>query len=491
MRSISQMNSIFKQQTFQRIDHMFLKSIRLTNFKNHRNTFLSFEAGSGKTRKSTFILGENGTGKSNFLKAVALITAGSSALGELMIDPDSWITRGQKECTIDATLLTKDGKERELKLRIKKGMDLKEILHINFETLDIIDKAINHADRNYFVVGYGASRRLTTHNFGRSGPFYNRRSMNVGNLFNNASLLNPLSSWAMELDYNIKGGTQIVKEALNGFLKGTTFEKIDKKKKQLLFNTPDGLLPLEQLSDGYQIMASWIGDLLYRVWDTFKDYSKPLETRGVLLIDEIDLHLHPKWQRILHDFINQKLPNFQILATTHSPLTAQQACEHELYAFKRVQEGIEMIAFQGSPRDMLVSQLLTSPIFGLETDESLEVEKLKDSYDKLKSKPTPSAAEKKELRKISEQLKDKPFVHRSRDILRPEQLQLLADIQSELKGNTAEPVITAPRNTTPKEATVRKLPQRKVLEKRSTPIAAKKAAAKSKSASAKRNANKK
>ena len=47
-----------------------------------------------------------------------------------------------------------------------------------------------------------------------------------------------------------------------------------RKRRQLMFKTPDGLVPLAQLSDGFQNMAAWCGDLLYRVTETFKEYRK-------------------------------------------------------------------------------------------------------------------------------------------------------------------------------------------------------------------------
>ena len=87
------------------------------------------------------------------------------------------------------------------------------------------------------------------------------------------------------------------------------------------------------------------------------------------------------------EFISQKLPNFQVIATTHSPLTAQQAGENELYAFRRNDDGdIEVVPFIGSPKTLLVNQLLMTPVFGIETDESFEVEKAKNEYESLKSK---------------------------------------------------------------------------------------------------------
>lgn len=140
----------------------------------------------------------------------------------------------------------------------------------------------------------------------------------------------------MELDYQDgEAGLTVIRKAPNSFLPGVSFHSIDKCQKQVLFETSDGLVPLEQLSDGYQNMAAWIGDLLFRITETFRDRREPLHARGLLLLDEIDLHLHPKWQRLLYDFVSDKLPNFQVVATTHSALTAQQAGENELFALRR------------------------------------------------------------------------------------------------------------------------------------------------------------
>jgi len=368
---------------------MFLKHISLQNFKCLEDIQLSFTNDEDHIRKWTLILGENGTGKSNFLKAVALVTAGSNAIGQLLGDANSWIRNGADSCTINAILETKKGEERKITLRINKDSNLSEIIHLNNTALNLIDNAIDNAQRNYFVVAYGASRRLSDENSMNLEKESYGRFNNIKNLFFSSYTLNPLASWIIDIDYQSGAdGIRLIKGTLNDFLPGTRFNSIDKLKKRVLFETADGIVPLEQLSDGYQNMAAWIGDLLYRVTQTFRDYKKPLEARGLLLIDEIDLHLHPKWQRKLLEFISNKLPNFQVIAATHSPLTAQQADEGELYALKRDAKTckISIIPFIGSPKSLLVNQLLMTPIFGLETDESLEVEKTKKTYDELKSK---------------------------------------------------------------------------------------------------------
>ena len=54
-----------------------------------------------------------------------------------------------------------------------------------------------------------------------------------------------------------------------------------------MFDTADGPVSLDDLSDGYQNVAAWVGDLLYRTTGAFDDFSNPLATRGLLLLDEI------------------------------------------------------------------------------------------------------------------------------------------------------------------------------------------------------------
>lgn len=413
---------------------MFLKKLTLNNFKCLSNIELSFEKTKNINRKWTLILGENGTGKSNILKSIALVTSGSNALGELLGNTDSWIKFNEKSCTIKAELETKKGEERIISLQFNRGDNLSKIISNNKESLHLIDDAIENADRNYFVVAYGASRRLSNEVFSNFEKSRSGRSINVRNLFDNASTLNPLTAWIIELDYRSGNeGIDLVKEALKDFLPGITFHSIDKERKQVMFQTVDGIIPLDQLSDGYQNMAAWIGDLLFRITETFKDYKKPLEARGLLLIDEVDLHLHPKWQRRLLDFVGNKLPNFQVVATTHSPLTAQQADTGELFALKRNDNNVvEIIPFNGSPKSLLVNQLLMTPVFGLETDESYEVQQAKEEYEVLKSKgDSLNSGDKEKMKVVKQKLKTK-LPKRTAPASSKKEIELLERIETKL-----------------------------------------------------------
>jgi len=132
-------------------------------------------------------------------------------------------------------------------------------------------------------------------------------------------------------------------------------------------------------------MTGWCGDLLYRISEAYGHYRDPLSARGLLLIDEIDLHLHPTWQRKLREFIDDKFPNLQIIGTTHSPLTAQQTGEGELYFLQRdPPEPVRIHAYPGAARNLMIHQVLLSPMFGLASMDSKAVEDMKDEYRALR-----------------------------------------------------------------------------------------------------------
>ena len=420
---------------------MFLRSIRIRNFLGFSDLSMSFvqtDAGTGKEsiRKNSILLGNNGTGKSNVLKAIGLVTAGRSSLAELLTDSDLWIQNGKRFCQIDAMLQTQKGEQREVSLRIDRGLKKHEILDRNADSLAELDNALEHAERNYFVLGYGASRRLNSNrtSIGRTSQISDLRATCLATLFRPDASLNSLEAWAMDLDYRKDRKTMtVIREVLSRFLRDVKFVEIDKTNRQLMFRTADGLIPMSSLSDGYQNVAAWVGDLLYRVTETFEDYSKPMNTRGLLLIDEIDLHLHPLWQKELLDFLHKRLPNMQLVATTHSPITAQQTGPGELFFLERSGKKLSLNQYGGNPKELLLHQLIMSDAFGLPSDESSELEKKKNRLKVLKSSGKLSTSSTKEQSKLEKEISDAPVNLRRNAVAPPEQIELLKSINAELQ----------------------------------------------------------
>lgn len=387
-----------------------------------------------KNRARTLILGENGTGKSNILKAIALVTAGSNALGELLGRADDWIRYGTDECRVDLEMTIEDGSSRHIWLEIHRGDHLGDIMKRSGESLQEIDAALRHTDRNYFIVGYGSSRNSGSggSNF-RTKQSSSQRAQCVASLLDKTAELNSIEEWALDLDYRSDSGMDIIKKVFDEFLPDTRFHSIDKKDRRLLLETKDGIIPFSALSDGYQNMAAWIGDILYRINDIFSDRKEPLNTKGVLLIDEIALHLHPVWQRELLGFIQRTLPNMQLIATTHSPFIAQQAGKSELYTIERVDNTIRLDVFSGDPSSLLLHQILMSDVFGMPTDESVEVVNLKKKRSSLSQRKNQSSKEKQELEGINEKLKDMPIKSYTNSIINEDEHATLKEILKSYK----------------------------------------------------------
>src|SRR5262245_37275507 len=96
------------------------------------------------------------------------------------------------------------------------------------------------------------------------------------------------------------------------------------------FETPYGIVPLNGLSLGYQTTLAWITDLAIRLYDRYPDSPNPLAEPAIVLIDEIDLHLHPHWQRRLIADLTPHFPKVQFIATAHSPLMVQATIDANL-----------------------------------------------------------------------------------------------------------------------------------------------------------------
>lgn len=100
------------------------------------------------------------------------------------------------------------------------------------------------------------------------------------------------------------------------------FLSVDEDKNGLFpqFDTPDGPVPLNVLSQGTQSLVQWLARLLIGMVEYY-DYPEDIEEKsGILIIDEIDAHLHPSWQRRIIPALTKHFPNIQIFCSTHSPL---------------------------------------------------------------------------------------------------------------------------------------------------------------------------
>ncbi|WP_454835717.1 AAA family ATPase [Pseudomonas lini] len=117
-----------------------------------------------------------------------------------------------------------------------------------------------------------------------------------------------------------------VRSAIAAFMPGFSNLRVQRKPRLHMAIDKDGVtLNVSQLSQGEKSMMALVGDIARRLAMMNQSLENPLHGDGIVLIDEVDLHLHPKWQRSLIRQLSETFPNCQFVLTTHSPLVISDA----------------------------------------------------------------------------------------------------------------------------------------------------------------------
>ena len=174
------------------------------------------------------------------------------------------------------------------------------------------------------------------------------------------------------------------------------------------FQTHYGWVRLKDLSLGYRTLLTWMVDLASRLFDRYPHSENPLAEPAVVLVDEIDLHLHPQWQRTLLSFLSERFPNTQFIATAHSPLVVQAAQDANVVLLRR--EGDHVVIDNDVERikNWRVDQILTSELFGLESARPPQIDSALEEREKILSKARLTKADEKRLAALEAQIGDLP-----------------------------------------------------------------------------------
>ena len=136
-----------------------------------------------------------------------------------------------------------------------------------------------------------------------------------------------------------------VRRAIETMLPGVSNPRIEPRPLRFVVSVKqdDGklaTLSMDQLSGGYRIMLALVADLARRMAQGNPHLADPLQAEAVVLIDEIELHLHPSWQqRVLAD-LAKTFPNTQFIVSTHSPQVLTTVMPRHIVALRREQDGI-------------------------------------------------------------------------------------------------------------------------------------------------------
>ena len=379
---------------------MYLHKIRLKNIKCFENIEFDFTYGRNKPRLMTVILGDNGVGKTTLLQAIAIVFG----KGIITLSPGSlnnWVRVGHERGHFRAIIyskLKKDGSRQEI---ISDPIIFRNQGHGLFTHWPEVIESLQNDE---LACGYGPSRRFTDRRISEAQHTPINR---VASLFGQNNYLIPVEDWLIELDRRAliaeresqsSNDRQLFNQVAQALLKVLPEENQKKiaginvdDPSSFVKTTKEGILwrdsfgnwvTLSHLSDGYQSTMSLVGDLVSRLSGAFLNAKNLLKQEGIVLIDEVDIHLHPTWQRKILNQLRQTFPNIQFIVTTHSPLVAASAKEGELFVLKEEQNHV-IVESVSSVQGWRADQILTSSLFDLDTTRDPETEQQLARYDEL------------------------------------------------------------------------------------------------------------
>lgn len=376
---------------------LYLEHIRLRNIRCFDDLSIDFTDGAS-LRKRTTILGDNSLGKSTLLRAIAIALCNegdAAALIQMM--PGPLIRTGQTSGQITIRLVAApDGQRFTIEKRIQTETSGGETVRQTSSPTEIPWSSL-------FVCGYGTQRTaMATESHDEYKP-----GKAVETLFNaNATLQNP-EVVLLRQEPGLR--LQLQKKLLDVMLLDSPDYVIEETGQGLRLRGPFGVASFPVLSDGYRSTAQWLIDMLS--WLILAGrFSPGNEPSGILLIDEIEQHLHPRWQRHVLQRLSAQLPNMQIIATTHTPLVISGVADVESSSLLRLQadargridlELIEADRVRGKRAD----QVLTD-VFELITSRSPGSNRELEELARLRGLSTRTEAEEQKLAALTEGLQD-------------------------------------------------------------------------------------
>lgn len=268
--------------------------------------------------------------------------------------------------------------------------------------------------------GYGATRRM-----GETALSEKTEDDPFASLFSDDVALLNAEEWLLQADYaahaadsnaarrQARKRRNEIKEVLINLLpdvEDIRFARLTEKKQKpsVEVKTPYGWISIKDLSLGYKTLIAWMVDFASRMFDRYPDSKNPLAEPAVVLVDEIDLHLHPKWQRTLMGYLSERFPNTQFIATAHSPLVVQAAADANIVLLRRVGDHVVIENDVKAIHGWRVDQILTSDLFGLESARPPQLDPLLEERARLLSKSRLTKKDRARLEELEEQIGSLP-----------------------------------------------------------------------------------
>lgn len=408
-------------------------------------TTLDLSDGKGNWKKWTVILGDNGTGKTTLLQILSLFEAQKEEADKnvypstdfiyvptIFTNKSKFSFNFNKPAKITCSLygLPVDNNSFFVQYPSKSSRGTRNYLNKKIENLKCL--------------GYGASRIMSTTSLSDA------KTNSSETLFLDDGKLINAEEWLLQLDYIASKDSDVkefaqqkreqVKQILLNLLPDIEEIRFSTPTKENLqstieFKTPFGWVNIHQLSLGYKTMVSWMVDLAARLFERYPDSDNPLAEPAIVLVDEIDLHLHPKWQRKIFDYLSDKFPQTQFIVTAHSPLVVQSAPKDaNIVVLKRDGDHVVIDNDVKSVRNWRLDQILSSDLFGIESARDPETEKWLQERTTLLQKKSLNADEKARLDDLNNKAANLPTADTPEDIEAMEIIRKAADFLKNQKA---------------------------------------------------------
>ena len=363
---------------------MYLHKVELKNIRSIEH--LVWEVLPGDEPGWHVIIGDNGAGKSGVLRAIALGLVGPREAPALREDWNEWLRRSENWGRIEIVIdwdpdfdrFSRKGKSPSVEKRyLQSVLDFQREedhpLLVALQSHDLKPSPDRHVwgpGAGWFSASYGPFRRFSGGDKDKEKLYYSHpklaRHLSV---FGESVALSEGLVWLKNLHYKFLEGDSEgnLLEPVKNFVNQSDFLPHDTRlesvsSKGVRFVDGNGCeVDVESLSDGYRSILSMTFELIRQLAATYGSgalFSKTDPTKiivpGVVLVDEIDAHLHPSWQRRVGQWFCDHFPMIQFIVTTHSPLVCQSAYKGSIFRLPRPGSGEAPAMVTGLERDRLL-----------------------------------------------------------------------------------------------------------------------------------------